>query len=220
MSVFKSVVPLDEFSPVNDKIAVMLRSFTIKKRIGVGDNKYSEPYFVTIAIPQNKKFEFKNVEFATKFYPKTRRNAKIEALADGIQIFGPANPGEFLAFCVLVMESDEDVRQAGELLDVTLKSGFADAAFAALGTINPTVALATQLTETLAKLIANQMRKNKDDQIFLTSGTLLRDVMGGKSLPFHINEVMKPCNDFVDLEIQIFPVSSSNKSKKKTFTIK
>jgi hypothetical protein len=219
MSVFKSVVPVEEFDPFKDKIAVMLRSFKIKKKVGMGDRKYSEPYFITIAIPQNKALAFQNVEFTTRHFPKIRRGAKTPFLGYGMQIYGPANPGEFLAFSVLVMESDQDVRKAGESLRAALDSDFAQTAFSTLGTINPSVAIATKLAEQLARLIAERMKKNEDDEVFLTSGALLRDVMDAENKAFHIQEMMFPSNDYVDLEIEVLPVAGTVKAKKRISTL-
>ena len=47
-------------------------------------------------------------------------------LGDGHLLYGPANPGEFVALSVLIMECDRDMRKLGEELDRVVKSKAVD----------------------------------------------------------------------------------------------
>jgi hypothetical protein len=73
MSIYQEAIPYDEFNPMKDKIAVMLRAFTIRRGVGLGDRKYSEPYFICIAIPESGNAKLDKVELSTRYHPKTRR---------------------------------------------------------------------------------------------------------------------------------------------------
>jgi hypothetical protein len=221
MSIYQSVIPQDEFDPQKDKIAVMLRSFTIKKGTGIGDGRYSEPYFIFISIPESGNSKIDKIDLLTKSYPKTRKRVKNEMLGDGFQIYGPANPGEYLAFSVLVMESDEDVRKTGKTLDDVVKSNFVKVFKKVVtGINNPTAAIAFQVAEALGKEMAVLMSEDKDDSLFYTAGSLLRDKLGENSMPYKIQSVMNPSNAYVDLEIQVLPIAGDTKSKKKSRTVK
>jgi hypothetical protein len=221
MSIYQSVIPHDEFDQMKDKIAVMLKSFTIKRSTGFRDTKYSEPYFIFIAIPESGNSNFEKIEILAKSHPKTRKKVKNEMLGDGYQIYGPANPGEYLAFSVLVMESDEDVRKSGETLDTLVKSNFSKVlkkVIAGVGT--PASAAAVTVADALVKELATLMTKDKDDSLFYITGSLLRDVMGKDSIPYQIQTVINRSNEYVDLEIQVLPVAGDAKIRKKSRTVK
>lgn len=59
----------------------------------------------------------------------------------------------------------------------------------------------------LTQLVAGQLKENKDDELFRTEGTFLRD----HAVPFHINRKYSNLgNDFVDMSLQILPLALSN----------
>jgi hypothetical protein len=221
MSIYQEAIPYDEFNPMKDKIAVMLRAFTIRRGVGLGDRKYSEPYFICIAIPESGNAKLDKVELSTRYHPKTRRGVKQEMAGEGIQIYGPANPGEYLAFSILVMESDEDVRKAGETIEELVKSNFAKALGKVVaGVATPTAAVALEVAERLVREVARLMSKDKDDELFYLPGSLLRDVLGEGKVPYQVQEVLTRSNDHVELEIQVLPIDGDTKSRKKSRTVK
>jgi len=59
-------------------------------------------------------------------FPKVRKGATVRMLGDGHLLYGPANPGEFVAMSVLIMESDRDLRTLGDELDKIVKSKAVD----------------------------------------------------------------------------------------------
>lgn len=219
MSLLKAVKPIQDFDPLNDKVALMLKSFTIKKNDGILGKKkrYSEPYILAVTITE-KQFKNKEISFATEPYPNIKTDEKKSFLGAGLRIYGPETPGEYIAFNVLVMESENEVRESGKMIKEILDSPSMKTAILPLFSIEPSLAIATQLIISVTELIAEQMEKKKDNKYLLSTGTLLRDIMGTESFPFQVGETISDSNDFVDLEFRVLPIGKNAKHKKTSET--
>lgn len=191
------------FNPSSDSIAVTVPYFSLLKSSDLGRGAHNEPYIVSVAIDDhgvgNQAVSFNNTVF-----PRMRPGDRIDMIGDGHLLYGPRNPGAFVAFSVLVLESDEDldqklavvVKQASESTDLkTILAGIASRASAALAGVNSAMAL-------VAKLLA----KNKDDELFRTGGTLLRD----RQPPYQINRQFTNSNEYVELAVKVIPLSKAN----------
>ena len=83
------------FDPKTSKIAITIPHFKLLKRADPFQ-KYSEPYIVSLAVDEadTKRTE---LGFNLMPFPKVRKGATVRMLGDGHLLYGPANPGEFVA---------------------------------------------------------------------------------------------------------------------------
>ncbi len=222
MSILDARIPIEDFDAHQDKIALMLKSLTVRtKDSGVGkkSRRYSEPYIIGLSIAESG-LGNQQINFVEDYFPNTRINQKKEFLANGLRIFGPENPGQFLIFDILVMESDEKERKNGErlrqIMDSTeVKSGI----LPMLSSINPTAEVAVAALKALSGLIAGQMKANRDDELLRVHGTLLRDVMDTDSHPYHVGKLITDANDAAEVEVSIFAVKKSDRHQKQTESV-
>ena len=49
-------------------------------------------------------------------FPKVRPKSTVTMLGDGHLLYGPKQPGEFVALSVLMMESDADIRNTAKVV--------------------------------------------------------------------------------------------------------
>ena len=91
---FSEAMQFDLFNPKEDKIAVVIKEFTLLKKADGPLQRYSEPYIVSMAIDQ---YGANNpaIDFNILPYPKVRKGDVIDFGGQGHLIYGPANPGEF-----------------------------------------------------------------------------------------------------------------------------
>lgn len=85
------------------------------------------------------------------------------------------NIPRFLDYRILVMESDQEIRQAGEVLsEIRSNDQFKavrDNLIAMAATVQPTAALITAATDLVVGLIAQILKMNQDDQIIYIVGS-------------------------------------------------
>ncbi|MBR8828468.1 MAG: hypothetical protein DSM107014_11315 [Gomphosphaeria aponina SAG 52.96 = DSM 107014] len=200
------------FNAQTDKIAITIPSFSIKKTADhilleeVSDLLTIQPYLVTLAIDSNGITQ-KSLEFNLAEYPNTHRGDTVIMLGDGHLVYGPENPGEFVAISVLLMESDSNARDLGETLSEivlqTQSNEFLDLANAAL---NVQAQMVTKSLSTLTQVITNRLKNEKDDFLLNTSGTFLRDM----STPYGINRQITRNNDLAELSFKVIPLNTPN----------
>ena len=135
-------------------------------------------------------------------FPKVRKGDVIQFDGNGQLIYGPSNPGEFLAYSILVIESDKDIRKAGEDIDKIVKSESASMGMISILQSNPTFTVVSQALGELIELISIQLKQNKDDELFRRNGTLLRDTLP----PYNISETFTSMNDFIALKTEVIPL--------------
>lgn len=196
---------MSNFNPKKDKIAVVIKNFTLKKKSEFFFDRYSEPYIVSMAID---KAGANNpaIDFNVLPYPNVRQGETVSFDGQGHLLYGPKNPGEFLAYTVLFLESDKDIRQAGKIIEEIITSEATNIGAKAILAANPTYGTAITLLQKIAELVAVQMQKNKDDELFRRNGTLLRDV----TPPYDILRTYTSENDFIKTNISVIPLTASN----------
>jgi len=204
-----------KFNPKQDKIAVVVKSFTLKRKSDFFLDRFSEPYIVSMAIDENGAYDT-TIDFNILPFPNVRKDETVSFDGQGHLIYGPKNPGQFLAYSILFMESDKDVREFGELMENILKSEALSLGANALLSAAPTYSTAINLLQNLTELIAKQLQKNKDDELFRRNGTLLRDVKP----PYDILRSYDSENDFIKTKTSVIPLDTSNEMGAQTKAIK
>jgi hypothetical protein len=196
---------MENFNPQSDKIAVVVKEFTLKKKSEVFFDKYSEPYIVSMAIDEGG-VENPSIDFNILPFPHVKKGDKISFDGVGHLIYGPNNPGEFLAYSILFMESDQDVRDFGKLVEDVMKSEAVKIGAKALLTAVPTYSTAITILQKLTELMAVQLQKNKDDELFRRNGALLRDVIPA----YDILRTYESSNDYIHTKTSVIPLLESN----------
>lgn len=194
------------FDPLTDKIAITIPEFSVLKKMDGPFGKYLEPYIVSIAIDEHGTHDPK-ISFNVMPYPKVAVGGRVKMLGDGHLLYGPKNPGQFVALSVLIMESDSDLHSIGDTIETLISSKATELSIAAIVAANPGSSAILGILKELTQLIAGELKNNKDDEIFRTSGTFLRD----HAVPYHINrEYTDIGNDFINLSMKIIPLDAGN----------
>lgn len=203
-------IKTEGFDPMQDKIAIVINDFTLKKNPD-WPFRYSEPYIISMAIDQgganNPAIDFNILPF-----PKVRKNNTVSFDGQGHLIYGPANPGEFVAYTILFMENDSDMRNIGQAIEEIIQSEAAGMGMKALLEANPTFSTSAMLLSKLAEIIASRMKKNADDELHRRNGTLLRDV----ETPYEISRTFEGGNDFIASRLTVVPLTSELNTEKNT----
>ena len=198
------------FDPQNDNIAVVIKEFTLLKKAD-RLQRYSEPYIVSMAIDESGANN-PAIDFNVLPFPNIRKGDTVVMEGQGHLIYGPSNPGEFLAYTVLFMESDQDIRTLGKTIGEVVESEAVKIGAKALLNAVPTYGTAISILTQLTGLVSKLMQQNKDDELFRRNGTLLRG-----SLPaFDILRTYVGRNDFIESKISIIPLHTSNNLGKHT----
>jgi len=194
------------FDPNNDSIAITIPKFTLKKNSDGLFGKYNEPYIISMAIDETGLASPK-IDFNVMPFPKVREGGTVVMLGDGHLLYGPKNPGKYIALSVLIMENDSDMRHLGETLTEIIGSKAVELGMSGIIAANPGSAAVLGILKELTQLVAGQLKSNKDDELFRVEGTFLRD----HPAPYHINrEYTGLGNDFIDLSMRVLPLSSAN----------
>ena len=147
-NVFLAKLKSDNFNSKKDKIAVVVKQFTLRKKAD-RLQKYSEPYILSLAIDESGANN-PTIDFNILPFPSVRKGDTIDFDGQGHLIYGPANPGEFLAYSIMYMESDGDIRKLGKTIEKIVKDEAVKMGIKALLTAVPTystaVTILTQLT--------------------------------------------------------------------------
>ena len=196
---------MSNFNPLEDKIAVVVKDFQLKKKAEGVLNRYSEPYILSMAIDKSGASN-PSIDFNILPYPKVRKGEIISFDGQGHLIYGPKNPGEFLAYTIIFMESDKDIRDKGNFIENIVKSEAAKAGLKAMLLANPTYGTAFTVISKLTELVISTMKKNKDDELYRRSGTLLRDVEPA----YDIMKTYTSENDFIKTNVSVIPLHISS----------
>ncbi len=193
------------FNKNEDKIAVVVKQFTLLKHTDFFLDRYNEPYILSFAIDQNGAAN-PAIDFNMKSFPNIKKDDTVSFDGQGHLIYGPKNPGEFVVYTVLFMECDRDIREVGDAIKEIAKSEAMEIGMKAMLAANPTYGTALTLLDKLTGLVAERMKKNRDDELFRRNGTLLRDVLP----PYDILRTYKSKNDYIETHNSIIPLPESN----------
>jgi hypothetical protein len=193
------------FNPRRDKIAISIPKFSLLKHADSRVQRYNEPYLTSLAIDAagraNPRLDFNFMPF-----PKVARGGTVTMLGDGHLVYGPKQPGEFVAVSVLVMENDRELRDVGRQIEQVVRSKAADLGLKAVIATHPGHAAVLGLLKELTQWVAGFLKQNGDDELFRTEGTFLRD----HPVPYHINRSYEVGNDFVRLRLNVLPLQNHN----------
>lgn len=218
MSILKAALSLNDFDPDQDKIALMLKSFTVKvkdKGLGKKNRQYLEPYIIGMSIAQNGIGNL-GINLANASYPNTRMNEKKEFIGNGLRIYGPENPGDFLVFEILVMESNQEIRDAGKVLGEVMGSDEIKNNLLPKLAVNPTMGIATQVLSTVCSLVSKILKDTRDEQLLRIHGTLMRDIIGTTDLPFMVGKTISDKNDMAHAEFDVIGLGKGDRHKRQT----
>lgn len=126
--------------------------------------------------------------FCTEIFHGIR--TRLSLTGSGIMLFPPAEPGEYLSIHFVVAESDAGLRRSGQVLG----SVFDEAGDLA------SVASGLEPVRSLGKILANVLKRNKDDLLLSHHHSCLQvdgyDLGGGESRDYRVR------NDRVDLVLR------------------
>lgn len=191
------------FNKHKDSIAITIPHFEMKKSADIFGG-VSEPYIISIAIDEaGLSVPASNVHFNTFAFPNVKKLQQVKFGGVGRMIYGPQNPGKFVSYCILFMESDSDMRQVGENLEEIFASPAAKVVTNALAIANPTYAVVSNVVAQLGILVGKMMKKNKDDELFRVEGTLLRDT----NPPYYIGDSFESFNKYIACPVHVIPLT-------------
>lgn len=193
------------FDPNQDSIAISIPKFTLLKHADAVFQRYNEPYITSVAIDAAGAADPK-IDFNFMPFPKVAVGGTVTMLGDGHIVYGPRNPGEFVAISVLVMESDQEMVDLGKRVEQVVQTKAVDLGIKTLVASDPGSAAVLAVLKELTQWVAAVLKENKDDELFRTEGTFLR----GHAVPYHINRSYEVGNDFVSLNLSVLPLRNNN----------
>lgn len=214
-NLFLANLKSNNFDPKKDKIAVVIKQFTLLKKADGFLQRYSEPYILSLAIDESGAHN-PAIDFNVLPFPNVKKGDTIDFDGQGHLVYGPKNPGEFVAYSILYMESDQDIRTLGKQIEKIVKSEAVKIGMKELLKAVPTYATTITVLTELTSLVSKKMQENKDDELFRRNGTLLRDVTPA----YDILRTYSGSNDFIESKVSIIPLSSSNNLGQASKTIK
>ena len=185
---------MPDFDPASP-IAVTIDRFTLLKK--ADRRRYSEPYIVSIAMDQHGFKDALQVQLSSKPFPKVARGETINLRGVGHLVYGPANPGEFLSVSILVMESDQGLRNVGQRVrEAVTKVG---KALVAAG--NPGAGFTGNLVNAFVDEV---LTHNKDDELLRAAGSFLQ----GTPIPYNVGDRYTDENQYVSIEWDVTPLAT------------
>jgi len=117
------------------------------------------------------------IQMSSQVFEGVRRKTELPLGPGGLALYRTmaGQIPEFLDYRILVLELDEDVRQAGAVLDAVRQDAqylqFRDALLAAAAVAAPPAALITAATDFAFNTLARLLRADRDDQLLLVQGS-------------------------------------------------
>lgn len=197
------------FDKMTDSIAITVPRFKLlKSRDGgavLGHRRANEPYLVTLAV-DSRGTDQPKIQFNTAFYPEVYEGDVVTMLGDGHLVYAPANPGEWVAVSVLLMESDADVRARGKAMMAAVSSIADDQGLKTLLATNPTALAVSTGLFMLAKVFAKHLENDGDDAILRAQGVYLRD----RPVPYDVNRMVTRSNSGAEIDVKVIPLTAPN----------
>lgn len=194
------------FDPNSDRIAITIPRFTLLKHVDGIFQRYNEPYITSVAIDAAGSADPK-IDFNFMPFPKVAKGGTVNMLGDGHLVYGPKNPGDFVAVSILIMEQDKEIRDFGKQLETVIQSKAVDLGIKAVVAANPGYAAVLAILKELTVLVAGFLKNNGDDELYRVEGTFLK----GHAVPYHINRSYELGNDFITLNLNVIPLADHNR---------
>jgi hypothetical protein len=117
------------------------------------------------------------IQMSSQIFEGVRRKTELPLGPSGLALYRTTagQVPEFLDYRILVLELDEDVRQAGAVLDAVRQDAqylqFRDALLAAAAVAAPPAALITAATDFAFNTLTRLLQADRDDQLLLVQGS-------------------------------------------------
>jgi hypothetical protein len=117
------------------------------------------------------------IQMSSQIFEGVRRKTELPLGPGGLALYRTTagQVPEFLDYRILVLELDEDVRQAGAVLDAVRQDAqylqFRDALLAAAAVAAPPAALITAATDFAFNTLTRLLQADRDDQLLLVQGS-------------------------------------------------
>lgn len=199
---------MTSFDPGRDKVAIVFTGFELlasSDGLRRANHRYNEPYLVTLAIDEHCRHKPRlDLNFAR--WSNVRRGQSRTMRGHGHLVYGPAQPGEFIVFGAVMMESDSDVRDFGQQLrSVTQLAAVQTGLRAAMAAKPPTGVLLNALAQTTEQ-VGGLLSRNRDDVLHTVTASFLRD----RPVPYDIDRSFSDRNDFVCMRFSVLGLQASN----------
>lgn len=188
------------FDPSNDNIAIVLSALKLRQTSD-GLDPYNEPYLIVLAMDENDAGQAR-LSYHLQEFHNVREYQPMVPAGEGVMLYGPANPGAFVTLTVALMESDEDIREAGAQIQALITRVNADLQTTNLSKILPGVAAAEAFLHAVLGEVAGVLVENRDDYLLTISGTWLRDT----PTPYKIGSFTTHHNDFAEATLKVVPL--------------
>ena len=197
------------FDKNQDKIAITVSRFKLNRSsdgpLGTEHLCSNEPYLITLAVDAHGIAQ-PILGFNSASYPNVREGDEVKMLGHGHLVYGPGNPGSWVAASVLLLESDGGVRRAGESLEAIIASAAKDAGLRTVLSSNPTALAVSSVLFSVGGLVARVLEANRDDQLLRTQGVFFRD----EKVPFCVNRRLTRSNRMAEIDLDVIPLSSAS----------
>jgi hypothetical protein len=196
------------FDPTSDSIAVTIPRFQLLRTAERGFRRrraFNEPYIISLAIDEKGQCGMELI-FNSMPFPNMREGDSVTMLGDGHIVYGPSNPGSYVAVSALFMESDSEIRNRGSLLQDAITAPEMSALRNAAVALNPTAGMVMSVLTPMAELVGRFMAANQDDYLARWDGVFLRD----RPVPYQVNRMFTHENEFISTDIKVIPLKKAN----------
>lgn len=199
------------FDKDRDSIAVVIKKFWLLRNAERRwFDKYSEIGVISFAVDE---YGLKNgeksgpvIDFNVQPFPMLEAGDSVSFDGQGHLLYGPKNPGSFLVYSTLFYECANDTKALGALVEEVVSSNAAGIGLKAVLAANPAAGAVLNVLTGLADVIAKNMKKSNDRELYRRSGTLFRDVIP----PYDILRTYIRSNEWIWVETSIVALEASN----------
>lgn len=159
--------------PITTKaVRMSLKSVFVNRIHELGKGEIQVISVVTDGVSQEP------IQLCSEVYKKVKKRTSLPIGSGGITLYRTNAEGKippYLDYRILVVELDEDAREAGNLLDQVRQDNqfqsFQDSLLQVTTFTAPQIALIGAATDFTLNIIAKILKANKDDQLFLLRGS-------------------------------------------------
>jgi hypothetical protein len=199
------------FNAQKDNIAIFLTHLRILKPFNIV-SQYLNPYIIAIVTDKadgKLKMSYRYFDF-----PNSKVYQSIIKAESSVLVYGPNNPGEFVTLNLMLMDSDANIRLAGQDLDSLMNQAANKIDIVAALSANPAVPVITSLAEEIFKFVAAEMKKNNDDPIMFIYDSWLQ----GLTPPYGINQYKLHSGPAAELTLSVYPIAENPQNKWTSFS--
>lgn len=199
------------FNKNNDSIAVVIKKFWLLKNAErIWPSKYNEIGVISLAVDEHSLAKGEQSKPAIDFnvlpFPMIEAGDSISFEGQGHLIYGPKNPGSFLAYSMLFYECANDTQELGGLIEEIINSKATEVGLKTVLAANPAAGAILSVLTGLADVIAKNVKKTNNRELFRKGGTLFRDT----TPPYDILRTYIRSNEWIWVETSITPLQTSN----------